>query len=473
MDQLKDIGYSIKETFFEVWDGLQDRFPFLSTIPQHKLTVLSGAAILISLICVVKTLGNTQTASEMQQQAASYKAGQAQIDASLGDPVTVAMDDEFKDINGITNQMLQYKDLTSMPSDSGITSMKKSLGIGGSAIEDENEDYIEEMSSQIKDFAGNYGGALVIPTTYGTNSLKLAAYDATASMRTPGSGISNVLYEKIGRTIESTEYGVSDKSDTVIFLSAANVSGISSVREGSVLYTLFGEEDREGSKEMNKYICTCVAEGEYVTDDSEKEEEGLTAKTSSKSRDTDDEESDYGYGTSEVDTEDYGDEEYVFESDDEDSVPVVETDATKAVITSEDVVEGEASYNSDGTISEEWAEDNEDAETVTSDISEDKDAEDVEEDDEEFSASGDGLPTSSKYSVKAAQVLDEDGNVITENKTADLILYQYSRRTGKVKITYWNLESSDAAKSILEKQTASNLTTEETDTAETTTQEEN
>lgn len=461
MDQLKDTWYTIKDTFLEMWDGVQDRFPFLSEIPQHKIELASGAAILLSLICVVKTLGNSQSAAALEEAAANYRAGQSQLNAVLGDSVEIAMDDESKDIIGITNLMLQYKDLTSMPSMSGITSMQNALGIGDSQTQKENDSYDASMSDKIRDFAGAFGGALVIPTTYGTNSLKLAAYTDTASMRTPKSDESNVLYERITRVITSDEYGVADTSNKVTFLSASNIKGISSVSVGSALYTLFGDEDSTGSKEAQKFICTGVATGTYVSDGTD-EEEGLTEKTGTSTRDQS-EETVQGYSdeSEDITTDDEeaagtDTEEEVTEESTEASVPVVKTDVSQVVITSEDVVDGDASYNSDGTVNEDWAEDNEDAETVTSDTSDDDDSASKTDDDDS------GLPTSSKYSVNAAMVLDENGDPLTDNKTADLILYQYSKRSGNVKITYWNRSGSDAANKALASQTQSKATTEAT-----------
>lgn len=452
MEQLQDALYSVKETCYEVWDGIQERFPFLSEIPQHKILIISGAAVLLSLVCVLKTLGNTQTAASLQAAAVNYRAGQEQLNAVLGDSVEIGLDEDAEEIMGITNLTLQYKSLTSLPSDSGITSMQKALGIGDSQTSSENADYNAEMSSKIKDFAGNYGGALVVPGTIGTSSLKVAAYNATSNMRVPDdSSVSNVLYEKIRRTIESDEYGVADTQNELIFLSAANIKGISSVKVGSSLYTLFGDEDSSGSKEMNRYICTGVATGTYVTDEDEEEEEETSVSDSTGTEDADTSESSDTESTEEAVSYSYDVDEEAASEDD--SVPVVETDASRVVITSEDVVDGDASYNSDGTVNKTWSEENEDAETVSSASTEDEDSD---ESDSEKSSNGftnDGLPTTSKYSVVSAQVLDENGNQITDNKTADLILYQYSRRTGKVKITYWNVAGSEAATKALAGQT--------------------
>lgn len=465
MDQLQDIWYSIRDNALEIWDGLQEQIPFLSEIPRYKVYIISGAAVLMSLLCVVKTLETNQTAAQLEASAANYKAGQQQISSVLGDSTTIGLSDDAKEIIGITNLTLQYKSLTSLPSNSGIKTMQKNLGIGDSQTASENEDYNSAMSSTIKEFAGNYGGALVVPGTVGTSSLKLAAYNQTSKMKSHSDSlISNVLYEKISRVIENTNYGESDTRNTLIFLSAANVQGLSSVKTGSALYTLFGDEDTVGNKETNKYICTGIAEGTYVTTGDESEKSGIRAED--EEDDTYAEEEDTSYSDSEdVTTEDSAAEDSTEDAEEvstEASVPTLMTDASQLVITEDDIVDGETSYNSDGTVNEEWASENEDKETVSSAV----DNEDEDENDDSDSGSSskgssdDGLPTTSKYDVNAALVIDEKGNPLTDNKTADLILYKYSKSTGKVTITYWNLSGSDAANKAESQSTQSYVTTE-------------
>lgn len=451
MDQIQEFLDNLKETFSETWEQIVEQFPVLENLSGNGHLIASGVAIAGALICVITTLGTNKSAASLESAAATYKAGQAQLNSVLGNSVDVGFNDEDTTILGRAELALQYKELTSLPSDANITKMKKNLGLGVDEIEEENENYDTAMSDKIRAFAGDYGGALGIPGTIGTSSLKLAAYSDSASMTAHDStegAVSNVLYEKIRRTIDSPDYGVAAAKNTLIFLSAANVNGISSVNTGSTLYTLFGDSDKTGNKDTNKYICTGKASGTYAISDSvdgEEETEDLQ----------------------ETDLTDIQNDEHIEEFDTTASVAVLKTDVTRVDITGDDVVDGERSYNSDGTVNKDYNAD----ETVNSSDSNDNSGADSSSSTGSSSGSSsynadDGLPTSSKNAVTAVNVLDENGDPLTDNTTADLILYEYNKSTGKVTITYWNVAGSDAANKAL---TSSSVTMDDESVVETTT----
>lgn len=440
MDQIKDMLDTARDSLYELWDSLVDRVPILANLQGQGVIIASGAAILGALVCVIMTLGTNRTAAALEGDAANYKAGQAQLNAVLGDSVDVGFSDADKEVIGRSGLVLQYKKLADLPSESGINKMKNNLGIGDSQTEKENASYDSAMSQKIKAFAGDYGGSLVVPGTIGTNSLKIAAYSSDTAMSAHDSSegtVSNVLYEKINRTIENTNYGEADTKNTLIFLSASKINGLSSVSEGSTMYTLFGDEDSTGSKDTAKYICTGKETGTYlgVSLDGETDPGYLDSEEEVTTTTYEDESADEA-GTEDlfVDerTEDDEDDNEFTVIDSTASIPMLKTDVTEVNITGDDIVEGEQSYNSDGTVNEEYTEKNDNG-TVSS----------------AMTNADDGISAKSKTSVHAVKIFDTEGNALSDNKTADLIMYEYNKTTGSVTITYWNLAGSDAANKAL------------------------
>lgn len=431
MDTLRDMWESLKEQVLDVWYNVSSRLPAGSEIP-----IISGVAALLALLAIVNTIGTTKTASNLESDAVRYKAIQEQLNATLGDSVDIGFSEDDQTIVGRSNLVLQYKDLANLPSDGNIKSMKKSLDLGDDETEEENENYTTAKADSIREFAGDYGGALVVPTSIGTNDLQLAAYSANNQMRASSSdngAVSNVLYEKISRTIQSSEYGVGATRNNLIFLSASSINGLDNIREGATLYTLFGDANTSGSKETNKYVCTGIETGKMDAVSTDDDDATSSDNTENSNESTEN-------GTSEAaDNEATTSEDDVLETSA--SVPVLKTDTGVTAVAEEDTTDDAGAYNSDGSVNEEWVEQN----SSNSDSDDSSDESDSSDDDSDGTSSSayvdDGISTKSKTSTTAYKynILDASGNLLTDNKTADLIVYEYDKDTGNVTITYWEL----------------------------------
>lgn len=448
MSTLQDLWDSIKEKMQDLIDAVSDILPAGSTIP-----IISGVAILMALIAILNTAGAGKTAGRLEDNAMKYKAGQQQLNSVLGSKEEVGFSEDSEEIIGRTNLVLQYKDLADMPSDSGITKMEKALNVDDDAVAEENSDYDDAMIDKIVDFAGDYGGVLIANGTTSNGNIRLAAFSSQAKMKTVEDGVSNVLYEKINRTIAGKKYGDSATKNSLVILSSSNVNGMKQISKGSVMYSLFG--DSTGTKTRGKYICTGIEPGEATdelaktdsadVDESEDEYEdsehtlsaGSTSGSSSKSSSS---------KSSSTQSEDLDSEisEFSGSSEDEEATIVPHTDGNGVVvITDDDTVYNGGAYNNDGSVNDEWIKENAD----------DESEDDEDESDSSSSSSSyyseDNIGYTDKSKSNATKILGQDGKPLTENTTADLILYQYDSNTGSVIISYWNYSTSEAATSAL------------------------
>ena len=420
MSTIQDIWDSIKEQAQDLGYTVSSYLPSGSTVP-----IISAVAIVISGISCAVTFGSMGTARTLESNAMQYKAGQQQLNSVLGSKEEIAFSDDSEEVIGRTNLVLQYATLSELPSDSNLTRMEKQLGVDDDAVEQENDNYDETMIDQITDFAGDYGGVLISAGSTASSNIQIAAYSAENQMKKQNN-TSNVLYEKIDRKISGSKYGEKSTSNSLVILSANSLSGLSNVKTGSVMYSMFGTS--EGSKTRGKYVCTGF---------------------------------EYGSAEEDLDDEDLDDEDLDVENtdveaeyDEEVEISVMpQTDGNGVVvITDDDEVYSGGSYNSDGSVNDEWIENN----SSSGSDSDDEDSDystSIDEDDEgdvsTLYSDEDDLEYTSKNSSTATTVYSKDGTALSENTTADLILYTYNKNTGKVFITYWNFADSDAAKSVL------------------------
>ena len=128
------------------------------------------------------------------------------------------------------------------------------------------------------------------------------------------------------------------------------------------------------------------------------------------------------------------------------------------VITEDDTVYNGGAYNNDGSVNDEWIKENSDDSEEDSSDSKDQTSSDDSYQNEVSGAGGsessayaneDSLGYTDRDKASAATILDAQGNPLTENTTADLILYQYDKKTGSIVITYWNYSNSSAATAAL------------------------
>lgn len=434
MSTLQDLWDSIKDKMQDLMDTVSDILPAGSTIP-----IISGAAILLALIAILNTAGAGKTAGRLEDNAMKYKAGQQQINSVLGSKEEVGFSDDSEEIMGRSNLVLQYKDLAELPSDAGITKMEKTLNVDDEAVANENSDYDDAMIDKIVDFAGDYGGVLITNGTTSNGNIKLAAFSSQSKMKTVEDGVANVLYEKINRTIAATKYGDSATKNSLVILSSSNVNGMKQISKGSVMYSLFG--DSTGTKTRGKYICTGIEPGtatdELLEADSSvdaEEDEDETATSGSTTRSS----------SSQALESELSDDSSASEEEEASVVPHTDGNGV-VVITDEDTVYTGGAYNNDGSVNDEWIKENAD----------DEDSESSSGDSSSSSSNGssysseDNIGYTDKNNSVATKILGQDGKPLTENTTADLILYQYDSTTGSVIISYWNYSTSEAATSAL------------------------
>lgn len=450
---LQDLWDSIREKMQDLIDSISDILPAGSTIP-----IISGVAILMALIAILNTAGAGKTAGSLEDSAMKYKAGQQQINSVLGSKEEIGFSEESEEIIGRTNLVLQYKDLAELPSDAGISKMEKALNVDDEAVADENSDYDNSMIDQIVDFAGDYGGVMVATGTTSNSNIKLAAFSSQAKMKTTADGVSNVLYEKINRTIAGKKYGDSATKNSLVILSSSKINGMQQISKGSVMYSLFG--DSTGTKTRGKYVCTGIEPGEAMDDITEEDTED-TLDTESDEDYTSSDNSSVSNNTSKSSSKTYTSQDNEeldseistttssSESEEEEATIVPHTDGNGVVvITDDDTVYSGGAYNNDGSVNDEWIKENADDESDS-------------EDDEEVSNSSSSSSSSSSYSSEdnigytdksksiATKILGQDGKPLTENTTADLILYQYDSGNGSVIISYWNYSTSETATSAM------------------------
>lgn len=452
MSTLQDLWDSIREKVQDLMDTISDYLPAGSAIP-----IASGLAILLSLIAILNTAGAGKTAGRLEDNAMKYKAGQQQLNSVLGSKEEIDFSKDSNEIIGRTNLVLQYKDLSTLPSDAGITNMEKTLNVDDNAVANENSNYDDSMIDQIVDFAGDYGGVLIAPGSTSSSNIKVAAFSSQNKMKSVADDVSNVLYEKINRTIAGKKYGDSTTRNSLVILSASKVNGLKSVSKGSVLYSLFGEST--GTKARGKYICTKVEPGKAAGgySDAEVEEDTSSEETQA---DTSSE------NAAEEQTSIDGAIDSYSENDEEATVtPKTGSDAVPhtdgngvVVITEDDTVYNGGAYNNDGSVNDEWIKENSDDSEEDSSDSKNKASSDdsyqnevsgAESSESSAYANEDSLGYTDRDKASAATILDAQGNPLTENTTADLILYQYDKKTGSIVITYWNYSNSSAATAAL------------------------
>lgn len=429
MSTIQDMWDSVKEQVQDLGYTISSYLPSGSAVP-----IISAVAIIISGISCAVTFGSMGTARKLESNAMQYKAGQQQLNSVLGSKEEIAFSDDSEEVIGRTNLVLQYATLSELPSDSNLTRMEKQLGVDDDAVEQENDNYDETMIDQITDFAGDYGGVLISAGSTASSNIQIAAYSAENQMKKQDN-TSNVLYEKIDRKIAGSKYGEKSTSNSLVILSANSLSGLSSVKTGSVMYSMFGTS--EGSKTRGKYVCTGFEYGsaEEDLDDEDLEDEEIEGEELT-GRDT---------NAEDTDVEAKDDEEV------EASV-MPQTDGNGVVvITDDDEAYSGGSYNSDGSVNDEWIKNN--SSNSDSDDEDNDYSTSIDEDDEDEMSTSysdeDDLGYTSKNSSAATTVYSKDGTALSDNTTADLILYTYNKKTGKVFITYWNFADSDAAKSVL------------------------
>lgn len=467
MSTLQDLWDSIKDKMQDLMDTVSDVLPAGSTIP-----IISGFAIVLALIAILNTAGAGKTAGRLEDNAMKYKAGQQQLNSVLGSKEDIGFSKDSEEIIGRANLVLQYKELAELPSEDGIDKMEKALNVDDKAVEEANSNYDDSMIDQIVDFAGDYGGVLIAPGSNSNSNIKLAAFSSQKTMKTVEDGVSNVLYEKIDRTIAGKKYGDATTRNSLIILSASKINGMKQIDTGSIMYSLFG--DSTGTKTRGKLVCTGVEPGEAVGEVDE-----VDSSTSEDSSEDNDEESSSSANTNqssyhsqnnELDGEISG----TIDSEDSDTDAVVtpktggivpHTDGNGVVvITDDDTVYNGGAYNNDGSVNDEWIKENsddtssDDTSTNSSEESSEKNSEDASSASSGYS-SEDNIKYTDKSKANAAKILGHDGNPLTENTTADLILYQYDSSSGSVIISYWNFAGSEAATNALVSDTADSNTT--------------
>lgn len=432
MSTLQDLWDSIREKMQDLMDTVSDYLPAGSTIP-----IVSGIAVILALIAILNTAGAGKTAGRLEDNAMKYKAAQQQLNSVLGQKEEIGFSKDSDEIIGRAGLVLQYKDLAELPSDSGITKMEKTLNVDDDAVEKANSNYDDSMIDQIVDFAGDYGGVLIAPGSNSDSNIRVAAFSSQNKMKSVDDDVSNVLYEKINRTIAGKKYGDQTTKNSLVILSASKINGLGNVGKGSVLYSLFGEST--GSKTRGKYICTNVEPGTAVGGYTEPDTEETKSDNTDETSDT---------GTTNSSRYDEQDATVTEEAD---TVPHTDGNGV-VVITDDDTVYNGGAYNNDGSVNDEWIKENSD------DSSEDTSSGSGNTDNQNSSTSGstesgsgysneDSLGYTDKGRARAATILDMQGNPLTENTTADLILYTYDSNTGSILITYWNYADSEAATS--------------------------
>lgn len=437
---------------------------FISSLrisPEYRRNVLvimaSAATIIVSACAIGKSVGSHSRISHLEEQAASYKEGQIQIDDVLGGKETIQLSKESKDILGETGLMLQYKDLSALPEQNSFSDMENALDIEAD-VDNENKTYAESVSESIPDFAGNYGGLEIDVGAVSGNNIRLAAYTDRSEMTAhDDSTVQNVLYQKIDRTIKAEKYGESDKKNTLIILSGTDIRGFSRISSNAEMYTMFGEST--GTKSIQKYVCTGVERGTI----SETADSDVNYMNPNEDAATGNGEDSYESSSSAVSNADSrASESYTQQSDkssaspsDSSSDSTVQTDESSDSSSYDDeaeiIIDNEAkadiiktsvpmpaalpitmlAVGNDNLIFE----DTEASYVDSNETYADENAENTESD-----ASSD--PVSARNIINAENVLGSDEWPITKNQKADLILYQYDTASKSVTITYWNIASN-------------------------------
>lgn len=478
MSTLQDLWDSIKDKMQDLMDTVSDVLPAGSTIP-----IISGFAIVLALIAILNTAGAGKTAGRLEDNAMKYKAGQQQLNSVLGSKEDIGFSKDSEEIIGRANLVLQYKELAELPSEDGIDKMEKALNVDDKAVEEANSNYDDSMIDQIVDFAGDYGGVLIAPGSNSNSNIKLAAFSSQKTMKTVEDGVSNVLYEKIDRTIAGKKYGDATTRNSLIILSSSSINGMDQIAKGSIMYSLFG--DSTGTKTKGKYVCTGVGPGtlQDSSDGADSSAEGSSENNNNDAYDNSSYSEDASKSSNYSQNDDLdGEISGGVESEDDNSEAVVtpktggvvpHTDGNGVVvITDDDTVYNGGAYNNDGSVNDDWIKENSD-DATSDDTASDEESSQTgssnkeDSDDVPTASSGysneDNIKYTDKNKTNAIKVLDLNGNPITENTTADLILYKYNydknHKVVSVTISYWNYADSEAATNALVSNTTDSNTT--------------
>ena len=482
---MPDIVYEIKDRIVDFFQDLRYRIED----GEMLAPILSGVAILLTVIAFIVSSGSAKSASTLENKAQNYREGQAELNATLGKVKPIAMSQEADDAMGQTDIILQYPSLAATSDDEGISDMETKLGITSSQDQQESADFDETVQEEITDYAGNYGGALIKLGANSATDIKLAIYDSTTAMNDPADAdVSNVRYQDMTRTIKAAKYGESDITNTLKFLSGLDISSLKNVNVGDKMYMVLGAS--QGSHDYTKYVCTntdtgLITYGNSSSDDEESDnadsedtsfdDEDASEEDSSDTTDSSsDDSSDMSSDISSSDSSDSSSSDFSTSDGETTTTTTTKKTTTTTTTTTKPVKRGEV----DAVIVSEGSSNTSDA-IITPDSSKSANAKTVNSGSSSSSSSSavksssadaiiipdtsaelalvpftgtdvnDESPDEDASYVSPLHISNSEGETLTDNKTADLILYQINTDSNMVTITYWNVDGSDEAVAAL------------------------
>ena len=430
---MPDFVYDIKDSLLGVWDSIRDALP-LDKLEEHKEYVLPGVGAFLAVLAVLFTVGASSRASKLQDNATRYRAGQQQMAVTLGEIEEPAISEEDEATMGKADLILQYKSLSELPETNSFSKMEKMADVASSIESSTNNIRDNSYYDLIRQFAGNFGGVLTKSSeSSGTIDLRLAAYRDAADLQYEApDGVSNILVQHLKRTIPSNQYGVEDKTDTLVILSGTDIANFSSIGKGSIMYTTFGASN--GTKASRKYVCTGIEPG--MLDESVYEKNGSTEAENNGSTETEAETTTTHPQTGPNDVKSVADDGTVTYEDGTIVSPNGYVTYSDGTVVTED---GTVIYP-DGMIIDQDG-------NITGGklVPMDGESEAGTEGTTDGTDNGSGSFDFGADSIFTRNVFAANNTNILDNKTDSLIFYVVNSRTGAVTITYWNLAGSEAA----------------------------
>ncbi|WP_022754220.1 hypothetical protein [Butyrivibrio fibrisolvens] len=282
-----DILNDIKDRSLDLLDGIRDKIEDIgerlgfdmSGFELEPQAIISGIAIIIGLISILKSIGSFCGLTTLKNYVAEQNRGRQTLETSLSASEEPDFSEKSKDIFGREEIVLQYSDISCIEEYDSFTQLSTMINIDINSLNKYNNEYDDNMFQEVNSYIGlhetAYGGAMIIPAGYNSGLyIRMIAYQSENQFeKDEDDMISNVTVE-IAETTVGSGYGNAKTKKKTTILKGYDVRGFSTIEKGSIMYARFGES--QGGKIDTKYICTGIEPGTYDTYTVTDEETGET-----------------------------------------------------------------------------------------------------------------------------------------------------------------------------------------------------